>query len=149
MRRSTLLYALVISLLLNLGVLGAAGYQALRHGGPAGDDLAVRLAMDSGQRERWQVLEDSFVRELDAGWREIAQHRERLIREVFSDDPDRARIEEERARIAQLQTRQQQRVIEQFLQERDILNAEQRRALVELLLLEQPAVPLERQLHGG
>ncbi len=148
MRRSGLLYALILSVLLNLGVVGAAGYQALSRGSGAGD-LAHRLALDPEQRERWHALEAPFVRELDAGWRGIAEHRARLIREIFSERPDRARIEAERARIAELQAAQQQRVIQQLLRERDILTAEQRAALADLLLREAPAVPFEQRLHGG
>jgi len=149
MRRSGLFYALMLSLLLNLGAVGAVGYRALTQAGPAAGELADHLKLDARQRSRWSALEAPFVRELDAGWRDIAQHRERLIREVFSDRPDPARIEAERARIADLQAVQQQRVIAQFLRERDILDGRQRAALVELLLREEPAVTQERQLHGG
>lgn len=148
MRRSALFYSLVLSVLLNLGVVGAAGYQALRRDAGVGD-LAGHLKLDAQQRSRWQAIEESFVRELDAGWRDIAQHRERLVREVFSDRPDPALIEAERARIAELQALQQQRVIAQFLREREILSDGQRRILVDLLLREEHAVPRERQLHGG
>jgi Spy/CpxP family protein refolding chaperone len=148
MRRSVLVYSLVLSVLLNLGVVGAAGYQALRRG-PGVGDLAGYLKLDAQQRSRWHAIEESFTRELNAGWGDIAQHRERLIREVFSDRPDAGRIEAERARIAQLQALQQERVIAQFLRERDILSAEQRRTLVDLLLREGQPAPLERQLHGG
>ena len=148
MRRSVLFYALLLSVLLNLGVVGAAGYRALSRS-PGAGDLAARLKLDDQQRQRWQALEESFTRELDTGWRDIAGHRERLIREVFSAQPDPARIETERARIAELQALQQQRVIAQFLREREILNPEQRGALVELLLRAGQPAPLERQLHGS
>jgi Spy/CpxP family protein refolding chaperone len=148
MQRSGLLYALILSLLLNFGVIGAAGYQAMRHGGSSAGDLADRLQLDAGQRQRWRALEEPFVRDLDAGWREIAQHREQLIRAVFSDHPDRARIEAERARIAELQAQQQRRVIAQFLQERDILSAEQRQALADLLLREAPDMSFEQRMHS-
>ena len=149
MRRSGLFHALIVSVLLNLGVVAAAGYQALSRSGFAAGDLADHLQLNAQQRSRWHALEEPFLRELDAGWRDIAQHREQLIREVFSERPDPARIEAGRARIAQLQALQQQRVIAQFLREREVLSAEQRRALVDLLLREVPAVPQERQLHGG
>jgi Spy/CpxP family protein refolding chaperone len=148
MRRSGLLYALILSVLLNLGVVGAAGYKSLGRG-PGVDDVAGHLKLDAQQRARWREIEEPFMRELDAGWRDIAQHRERLIREVFSERPDAARIEAERARIAQLQALQQQRVIAQFLRERDILSAGQRQLLVDLLLREGQPAPVERQLHGG
>jgi len=149
MRNRGLVPALVISVLLNLGVIGAAGYRALVPESSRATELTSRLKLDAAQQTRWHSLEQDFVRELDAGWQEIARHRELLVREVFSERPDPARIEAERARIAEVQMQQQQRVIAQFLQEREILNAEQRRELVDVLLREEPAAPRERQLHGG
>jgi len=149
MQNRGLVPALVISVLLNLGVVGAAGYRALVQDSSRATELTARLKLDAAQQTRWHSLEKDFVRELDAGWQEIARHREVLVREVFSERPDPARIEAERARIAEVQMQQQQRVIAQFLQEREILNAEQRRELVDVLLREEPAAPRERQLHGG
>jgi uncharacterized membrane protein len=147
MRRSRLLYLLILSVLVNLGVLGAAAYQWRSHASSA-IDVAQYLALDAGQKQRWNRLESSFVAELDEGWRDVARHRELLIREVFADAPDAARIEAERARIAELQVRQQRRVLDQFLRERDILTADQRGLLVQLLLRERHPAPRERQLHG-
>ena len=149
MQHRGLVLALVISVMVNLGVVGAAGYRALVPHGSGATELASLLKLDATQMTRWHSLEQNFVRELDAGWQEIARHREVLVREVFSERPDPARIEAERARIAELQMQQQQRVIAQFLQEREILTAAQRRELVEVLLREEPAAPRERQLHGG
>lgn len=149
MQNHGLVPALVISMLLNLGVVGAAGYRALVQPSSGATELASRLKLDAAQRTRWHSLEQDFVRELDAGWQEIARHREALVREVFSERPDPARIEAARARIAEVQMQQQQRVIAQFLREREILNTEQRRELVNVLLREEPAAPRERQLHGG
>ena len=149
MQNRGLVPALVISVMVNLGVVGAAGYRALVQDGSSATELASLLKLDAAQRTRWDSLEQNFVRELDAGWQEIARHREVLVREVFSERPDPARIEVERARIAELQVQQQQRVIAQFLQEREILNAAQRRELVDVLLREEQAAPRERQLHGG
>lgn len=53
------------------------------------------------------------------------------------------------ARIAELQAVQQKRVLAQFLRERDILTAQQREKLVQLLLREQPPAQRERELHGS
>lgn len=149
MQSRVLLYVLVLSVLLNLGVVGAAGYRAITRDSSDATELADRLKLDPEQRRRWHSLEAAFVRELDAGWQDIARHREALVREVFSEHPDPARIEAERARIAEVQVLQQQRVIAQFLREREILSAEQRRVLVDLLLREEHSAPRERQLHGG
>lgn len=146
--RGLMFYALLLSVLLNLGVVGAAGYRALAGDRAAPADLADRLRLTAEQRSRWHSLEESFVHELDAGWKEIATHRENLVRESFAEKPDSARIEAERARIAQIQVQQQQRVIEQFMREREILDVAQRQMLVDLLLREEHAPPRERQLHG-
>ena len=147
MPRSRLLYLLILSVLVNIGVLGAAAYQSRGHAAD-GRDLPRYLALDADQQQRWKALEGPFVAELDAGWREVARHRERLIREVFADQPDAVRIEAERARIAELQVVQQKRVLAQFMREREILSAEQRRLLAELLMRETQPVPRERRLHG-
>ena len=72
----------------------------------------------------------------------------RVVFEQVSTQLGQPVIEAARARIAEVQMRQQQRVIAQFLQERDILNVEQRRELVNVLLHDEPAAPRERQLHG-
>lgn len=149
MKNKGLIFALVLSVLLNLGVVGAAGYRSVAPSHPDPADLAVRLRLDANQRARWHAVEEGFVRELDADWRAIAAHRETLVREVFAEQPDAARIEAERASIAQLQVRQQQRVIAQFLREREILDAQQRGKLVDLLLQQEHKVPVEQQLHGN
>ena len=68
---------------------------------------------------------------------------------MFGDAPDPARIEAQRARIAELQALQQKRVLAQFLQEREILTAQQREKLVQLLLRERQPAQRERELHGS
>lgn len=148
MQRSGLLYMLILSVLVNLGVAGAAIFH-WRSGAAEAVDVPAYLGLDAEQQRRWERLERPFVAELDAGWHEVARHRERLIREMFGAAPDAARIEAERAKIAELQALQQKRVLAQFLRERDILTAQQREKLVQLLLREQPPAQRERELHGS
>ncbi|MEJ8836914.1 periplasmic heavy metal sensor [Ramlibacter sp. AN1133] len=148
MQRSRLTYLLVLSVLVNFGVLGAAAYQA-RDRAAASVDLASQLQLDAAQRQRWHEIEAPFLAELETGWREVARHREVLIRQIFSQQPDPRRIEEERARIAQLQAVQQRRVIAQLERERQLLDARQRQRLLELLLREPPPTSPERELHGS
>ena len=125
----------------------------------------ARKALDTGnvnmvlgwvQKKDEAEVRDAFqksvnVRKTGATGKELADRYffETLVREVFSERPEPARIESARARIAEVQVQQQKRVIAQFLQEREILNAGQRRELVEVLLREEQAAPRERQLHGG
>lgn len=148
MQRSRLAYLLILSVLVNLGVAGAAVFH-WRSGAAEAVDVAAYLGLDADQQRRWERLERPFVAELDAGWHEVASHRERLIREMFGAAPDAARIEAERAKIAELQALQQKRVLAQFLRERDILTEQQREKLVQLLLRERPPAQRERELHGS
>lgn len=148
MQRSRLAYLLVLSVLLNIGVLGAAAYQA-RGRAEANVDVSTRLQLDARQRQQWHAMEKPFLAELDTSGREIARHRETMIREIFSAQPDPRRVEEERLRIAQLQALQQRRVIAQLERERDLLDAGQRRKLMELLLHEPRPTSPEGELHGS
>lgn len=136
MKPSTMRVALILSLLVNLGVAGAIGYRTLA----ARDEfpgLARYLSLTEAQRQHWHETESDFLQQLAAGGDEIRQRRDRLIREIFADQPDPAKIEAERAGIARRQDDQQRLVIDQLLRERDLLDARQR-ALLAQLLLEQP-----------
>ena len=146
MKPSTLRLALILSLLVNLGVLGAVGYRALgaRSDPPA---LARYLALNDDQRLRWREAESAFLARLAADGKEIRQRLDRLIREIFADAPDATRIEAERAAIARRQDEQQRLVIEQLLRERGILDVRQRERLARLLLDQQVGASSFEQLH--
>jgi Spy/CpxP family protein refolding chaperone len=142
MRRYVLPVLLALSLLVNVGVIAGAWYRA---SGPSGaaerslfgmghESVPAYLGLDAAQRERWQVLEQDFVRTLDGSNRAIGAHRTRLVRELMSQAPDAAVIEQERHTIFTLQQAQQRSVIAQLLKEREILTPPQREALAGLLL---------------
>jgi Spy/CpxP family protein refolding chaperone len=154
MTRSTITYALAVSLLLNAGFIGAVGYQVVKHRGlppaftaVAQTGIADYLKLTPEQRERWQALEADFMRQYEADAKEIAARREQLIRGIFSEQPAAERIEAEREAIARLQTEQQRRVIAQLLREREILEPAQRDALADFLLRQEPKVTPVEQVH--
>lgn len=142
MKRYWVYLLLAISLLVNVGVLAGAWFQAWRAQGAT--ELAFfgmehervpdYLKLDQLQRERWHAMEQDFVKTLNDIGGEIELHRGRLVREIFSAQPDASVIEHERAAIFTLQQGQQRSVIEQLLKEREMLNAQQRLALADLLL---------------
>jgi len=143
--------ALALSLLVNLGGLGAIGWRALQPGagGHAVDfpGLARYLGLDEAQRRSWSEAEAGFLERFRAGARQIHARRDRLIDAIFAPTPDRQEIEAERAAIAQLQDEQQKLVIEQLLRERGLLDADQRGRLRELLQ-QQPSGPARvEELH--
>jgi glucan phosphorylase len=156
MKRYWVYLLLAISLLVNVGTLAGAWFQAQRAEGAT--ELALfgmghervpdYLKLDPMQRERWHAMEQEFVKVLNEVDREIQTHRERLVREIFSAQPDASVIERERAAIFTLQEAQQRSVIEQLLKEREMLSAEQRLALAGLLLKQDPRNSAEaKQLH--
>lgn len=156
MTMNRLALALILSLALNAGVIASVAYTAFAQGqwpsifrsDTEGVNLPAYLELDSEQRRQWNELETVFLRELQNEWQQIRVHRERLINEIFSEQPDRERIESERAAIARLQSAQQRRTIEQLLRERDMLNPAQRRKLADLLSRQAPASTFEQGLHG-
>lgn len=149
MKRPVLYTLLALSLLLNAGVLAAVGYHFLGDASSAHGDgyLADYLALTPEQRALWREREESFMRDLSSAWNEIKVGRERMIREIFSDDPDPAVVEAERAAIARLQEDQQRQVIRQLMAEREMLTPKQRQALAGLLIAQEPAGTLEEHLH--
>lgn len=148
MKRATLVYLLVLSMLFNVGAVVATAYQVHRNSGAGPVDIARKLQLDGEQTGRWKALETRFVAELDAEWLEIGRRRESLVRAIFAAQPDPQAIEAHRAAIAELQIRQQRRVIEQLLRERELLRPQQREQLVELLLHQRQPTVDARQLHG-
>lgn len=147
MTARSLRIALVLSLLVNLGVLAAVAYRGIADGEPHGaapphafPGLPRYLQLSDAQLRDWHASEAPFLAQLAAGADEVRTHRDRMIREIFSVAPDPARIDAERARIAQLQDEQQKAVIRQLQRERALLSPAQRERLAGLLL-EQPALP--------
>jgi hypothetical protein len=71
-------------------------------------------------------------------WEDVRIHRERMIRQIFSQQPDLAAIEADRAAISSLQEKQQRHIIAQLIEEQRILDATQREALAGLLIQQNP-----------
>lgn len=147
MKRPALYALLALSLLLNVGVLAAVGYHFLGDRAHADGYLADYLELTPDQRTLWREREQSFMQSLSGAWSEIRSRRSRMIREIFSDNPDPAVVEAERAAIARLQEEQQRQVIRQLMAEREMLAPKQRQALAELLIEQEPAATLEERLH--
>ncbi len=142
-----------LSLLLNASVIGAVGFQMWRTGqvsswihGEATHPAAEYLGLTEAQQRLWREKEIKFKKELTAAWIEIRDHREKMIRELFSPKPDPAIIEKERRVIAALQENQQRQVIEQLMSERDMLDDRQRQALAALLITQNPVGSMEEML---
>lgn len=157
MKRYWIYLLLALSLLINVGALFGAWFQMSRTEGATEQALFGMghervpdyLKLDRAQRERWHAMEQDFVKALNDAAREIQTHRERLVSEIFSDQPDVSVIERERAAIFALQEAQQRSVITQLLKEREMLSPEQRSALAGLLLKQNSQnITGAQQLHA-
>src|SRR5690606_19642469 len=94
MSPSTLRSALAFSVLINLGVLAALGWQKLASDGlpmPSGAQttLSRELQLSPGQLQRWHDAEAPFLALLHASGADIQKHRDELIQAIFSGDVDR------------------------------------------------------------
>ena len=85
--RKPLHWLLAASLALNLGVLGAVAWQQWRPQAAA-QHLTDMLELDAAQRQQWQALERPFLQDLKGNWEQIRQHREALVKAIFSATPD-------------------------------------------------------------
>lgn len=138
MSQATLRNALILSLLVNIGILLAAGWQKFGQDGlplPSGapTELSRQLQLSPGQLRRWHDAEAPFLAYLHASNSALGEHRNRLIEAIFADQVDRAAIDARQAKIAELQNEQQRLLIEQLLREREILEPHQRARLAQLL----------------
>ena len=142
MKRYALYLLLALSLLVNVGVVAGAWLESWRTEsaverswfGMRHQQVPAYLHLDAGQRAGWEAMERQFVSTLNASGRAIQGHRERLVREILSSQPDASVIERERAAIFALQEAQQRSVIVQLAKEREMLSPAQRNALADLLL---------------
>lgn len=136
MKPTVLRALLAVSLLINLGVIGAVAYRMADTDSFPG--LPRYLELSADQVRDWHTAEQDFLVQLGASAEAIRIHRDRMIHAIFSDTPDPALIDAERTAIAHLQDEQQKRVIRQLLHERELLSPAQRAKLAQLLL-DQPA----------
>ena len=144
--KPTLLRAiLAVSLLINIGVLGAIVSRTV--GNDRFPGLPRHLQLTEEQTRHWHASEGIFLAQLSASATTIRIHRDRLIHAIFAETPDLALIDAERAAIAGLQDDQQKRIIQQLLQERELLSPEQRTRLAQLLLNQPAGASAIEQLH--
>ncbi|AFM34662.1 MULTISPECIES: periplasmic heavy metal sensor [Stutzerimonas stutzeri subgroup] len=152
MSNTTLRNALVLSVLVNVGVLAGLGWQKLSHDGlpmPSGapTELSRELQLSASQLQRWHDTEAPFLAYLRASNASLGEHRNRLIEAIFAEQVDRTVIDAEQAKIAELQNEQQRLLIDQLLQEREILEPQQRARLAQVLTQQSLGADSIEQLH--
>ncbi len=135
MRRWWLVVALLLSLGVNLGLVGA---QIVRHralaawrgdqppGGPEpGAFLADRLALDKPQRTRFLEIQRQLAGTVREQRRELGRLRRVLRDELIAPTPDRARVDRLVGEIAERQLALDRAFVDHVLESRELLDGEQ------------------------
>jgi len=143
MRNSTLRYLLLVSVLLNLTIVGTAGYRYYQHNDgwtspfgprlPRDRFLFEELALAPRQVEALKKKTVPFRAELDRQRTQITENRRELVALMRRDNPDLPAI---RALIFELSARQeemQQRVAAHMLEVKTLLNKEEQQRFFDLI----------------
>jgi len=138
MRRGWVLVALLLSLGVNLGLLGAAWMRrdaiGLRREAPPGElrmpaepgrRVAERLGLDPDQSERFVAIQRRLIERTVEGRRRIGAIRAGLRDELRADAPDAARIDEALAALAREEAALNRAFADSVLESRQVLDPEQ------------------------
>ncbi len=154
-------YALAIALLLSLGVnVGLLGVQVLRARAAErwdrgarwseegiGERLARRLDLAGDERERFLAQQRKLGRSVLEGRRRVHASREALRAELIAPKPDRARVEALLAEVATAQAAIDRAFADNVLESRELLSGPSERAY--LRFVERFAAEMAPGREGG
>jgi len=166
MKNNRFKYVLVLSLLLNVSFLGAAGYthyqQTRYRAAPCGYSIEGRtpryssnqphlfeaLSLNPEQRRLFEQKAQLFHQALDKKGADVDRLRERLIGLMLAVQPDNQAIETTIAEINGVQQEMQKMIVAHMLEFKSMLSREQQKKFFDLiqgsLASRQDPVPLRR-----
>ncbi len=141
MSSKALKLALMVSMILNLSILSAAGYFYYRDVmcAPSGTAekrhaaFAKKLGLSSEQREKMRQEEDRFSSATEAARAGLMSKRKALLDVLKEEKPDRAAIDAILLDVVSLQGRIEAQAIEHILNEKAVLDKGQQARFMELL----------------
>ncbi len=144
MRGSIIKYILVVSLLLNFSLLGAAAYTHYRQppSGPArsapecgarGNHLFEELSLKPEQVKVFQKKADEFHAGLNRKRQDVDELRSALFYYMAADTPDNRAIEATIARINGKQEEMQKMVVAHMLEFKSMLNKDQQKKFLSMI----------------
>lgn len=149
MKDNILKYLLILSLLLNFSLLGAAGYAHYRqtvYGPPQFGLLGPppvespgqvypfqRLSLRPEQIKLFQQKARLFHQDLDEKRSEIYRLRGEVIALMRGENPDRRAIEEDIARISSMQEEMQKMAVSHMLEFKTMLDRDQQKKFFDLI----------------
>lgn len=155
MRRGWLVLALLVSLGVNLGLVGvavarrtgAAPLEHFRHGQEAPPErfarrLADRVGVRAERRERFLTVQRRLVERTADERREVARLRLELRRELLAEEPDAKRLDTLLVELADREAALNRALVDSVLDSRDLLDG--RELELYLRFLERAAPPGRR-----
>jgi Spy/CpxP family protein refolding chaperone len=143
MKNNLLKYILVVSLLMNFSLLGAAGYNYYHQSrsrlsapincGIQGNHLFAELSLKPEQIKIFQEKAASFHRALGKKKQEVVRLREGLFGFLRADDPSSQSIQENIVEINRTQEELQRMVVAHMLEFKALLDKEQQRKFLDLI----------------
>lgn len=131
---------LFISLLLNVTILGAAGFFYLRECGTSlgkaekrHEAVSEKLKLTPEQKALFKEENEKFRASILAAHGELAEKRRRIFRLIKEAEPDTAAINDSLAEIGKVQGRIEAQAIEHMLKEKAVLDRGQQERYLELL----------------
>jgi len=157
LRRKSMWLLLIASLAFNLGVGTTFGVRTYRNycdfcergGGRAHTDLLDELDLTPDQVERTEALREQMIEGVHDLRRELRKEHEVLAELMAAPRPDREAVTAQLGRVSALHAQKQQRVVEHFLDIKQLLDEEQCQAFNETIRRVFPRGRFGRPSCGG
>jgi Spy/CpxP family protein refolding chaperone len=141
MKNSTLKFLLLISVILNIAILGTIGYSYYRNSSnmpaPSGPGrrafLIKELSLNPEQAELLVKNEQSFHDEIDNMRQQIFLKRLELLNLMKSDKPDTKKIDQTISDIGNMQEGIQRKIVAHIIEVKTMLNNEQQKQFFGLI----------------
>ena len=143
MKRRLLIFGLTLSVAINIGVLGSAGYRWLkisgeekhhREGGhaPMGF-LGKELSLSQSQAREMESLRKDLEPKMEEIKVKLREKRVQLVNLLMESEPDLEKLNIQLSEIESLQTELQKLVIDHLLREKKILSPEQQKRFFSII----------------
>lgn len=149
MKSNLLKFILVVSLALNMSILGAAGYVFYKHSRYVSTPFGKKINKEflfkelSLRPEQKRMIEEKampFRAEIDKKSDEIAKKRKKLLDLIRQENPDREAIDNIIAEINKIQEEIQRMIVMHILEGKSLLDRDQQKKFLDVI---------EDALHKG
>lgn len=143
MKRRLLIFGLILSVAINIGILGGVGYRWLKISGEERHHregkhspmsfLGKELSLSQSQAREMESLWKSLEPKMEEIRRKLREKRVQLVNLLRASEPDLEKINIQLNKIESLQTQLQKLVIDHLLQQKKILSLEQQKKFFSII----------------